>query len=87
MAVNVVGLVAVIVFYILILVVGIIAGRKSKSTESNAESEEVMVAGRNIGLVVGVFTMTGRSLGYAIYSTKWFTASSLKIYLCLCIKL
>jgi len=61
MAVNVVGLVAVIIFYILILVVGIVAGRKSKSTEANADSEEVMVAGRNIGLLVGVFTMTGES--------------------------
>ena len=60
MEVNIIGLVAVIVFYILILAVGIIAGRKSKSTESNADTEEVMVAGRNIGLVVGVFTMTGK---------------------------
>ena len=59
MVVNVVGVVAVIVFYILILVVGIIAGRKTKSTEENADSEEVMVAGRNIGLLVGIFTMTG----------------------------
>lgn len=58
-----VGLVAVIVFYILILAVGIIAGRKSKkSTAGTVESEEVMVAGRNIGLLVGVFTMTGSSL-------------------------
>lgn len=62
MVVNVIGLVAVIVFYILILAVGIIAGRKSKSTEANADSEEVMVAGRNIGLAVGIFTMTGKTL-------------------------
>ena len=62
MAVNVVGLIAVIVFYILILAVGIIAGRKSKKQSGNAESEEVMVAGRNIGLLVGVFTMTGTIL-------------------------
>lgn len=59
MAVNVAGLIAVIVFYILILAVGIIAGRKGKKTEGNAESEDVMVAGRNIGILVGVFTMTG----------------------------
>lgn len=60
MAVNVAGLIAVIVFYILILAVGIIAGRKSKkSADGSTDSEEVMVAGRNIGLFVGVFTMTG----------------------------
>lgn len=60
MVVNIVGLVAVFVFYLLILVVGIIAGRKTKSSEENANSEEVMVAGRNIGLLVGIFTMTGK---------------------------
>ncbi|XP_067934602.1 high-affinity choline transporter 1-like [Watersipora subatra] len=63
MEVNIIGLVAVVVFYILILAVGIVAGRKSKSTESNADTEEVMVAGRNIGLVVGVFTMTATWVG------------------------
>jgi len=60
MVVNIAGLIAVIIFYVLILVVGILAGRKSKSTENNVDSEEVMVAGRNIGLFVGVFTMTGK---------------------------
>lgn len=58
MVVNIIGVVAVIVFYILILAVGIIAGRKSKSKD---DSEDVMVAGRNIGIVVGIFTMTGES--------------------------
>jgi len=60
MVVNIAGLIAVIIFYVLILVVGILAGRKSKSTANNVDSEEVMVAGRNIGLFVGVFTMTGK---------------------------
>ena len=63
MAVNVAGLIAVIVFYILILAVGIIAGRKSKkSSDGNTDTEEVMVAGRNIGLFVGTFTMTGKQV-------------------------
>jgi len=39
--------------------VGIWAGKKQKSTESNPDTEELMLAGRNIGLLVGVFTMTG----------------------------
>ena len=63
MAVNVAGLIAVIVFYILILAVGIIAGRKSKKlSDGNTDTEEVMVAGRNIGLFVGTFTMTGKQV-------------------------
>ncbi|KAF6029067.1 hypothetical protein EB796_012617 [Bugula neritina] len=63
MVVNIAGLIAVIIFYVLILVVGILAGRKSKSTANNVDSEEVMVAGRNIGLFVGVFTMTATWVG------------------------
>lgn len=60
MAINVVGLVGIIVFYTLILVVGIWASRKSRQTGVDADSEDVMLAGRNIGLIVGIFTMTGR---------------------------
>lgn len=51
MALNVWGLVAVVVFYLIILILGIIAGRKSKHSERNANSAEVMLAGRNIGKV------------------------------------
>jgi len=58
MAVHYLGIIAIIVFYLLILLVGLWAARKSKSNGS--DSEEVMLAGRNIGLLVGVFTMTGR---------------------------
>lgn len=43
--------------YLLILGVGIWAGRKKE--EGNDSEEEVMLAGRNIGLFVGIFTMTG----------------------------
>ncbi len=53
------GVVAIVVFYVLILLVGLWAGRKLKS---NADSEEVMLAGRNIGVIVGVFTMTGQCM-------------------------
>lgn len=56
MAFNVVGLIAIIIFYVLILVVGIWAGRKAKKED---DSEDVMLAGRNIGVWVGIFTMTG----------------------------
>uniref|UniRef100_A0A915B5T7 Uncharacterized protein n=1 Tax=Parascaris univalens TaxID=6257 RepID=A0A915B5T7_PARUN len=56
------GVVAIIFFYLLILIVGIWAGRKAKNVNSMIEgeqTEEVMLAGRNIGTIVGIFTMTG----------------------------
>jgi len=59
------GLVAVIVFYVLILLVGIWAGRKQKSSEKSPDTEEIMLAGRNIGLLVGIFTMTATWVGGA----------------------
>ena len=66
MAVNVVGIVGIAIFYLVILVIGLWAGRKrSQSTErpeneDSDESKEVMLAGRNIGMFVGAFTMTGK---------------------------
>lgn len=61
MAVNVAGLIAVLLFYIVIFVAGIVAAKiKSKKNEGNGrEDEEVMLAGRNLGWFVGCFTMTG----------------------------
>jgi high affinity choline transporter 7 len=55
MAVNVPGLIAVIIFYILILAVGLWVARKQKA----ANNEDLMLAGRSIGLGLGIFTMTG----------------------------
>ncbi|KAA0200547.1 High-affinity choline transporter, partial [Fasciolopsis buskii] len=53
------GLVAIIIFYLLILLVGFWAARQSrKHGHSGTETEDVMLAGRNIGLLVGIFTMT-----------------------------
>ncbi len=61
--VNIPGVIGIVVFYLLILGVGIWAARKSrKQTEQNGQmscSEDVMLAGRDIGLFVGIFTMTG----------------------------
>ena len=55
MAVSWGGVVAIIIFYLLILGVGLWAARKSKGSKG----EEIMLASRNIGLFVGIFTMTG----------------------------
>ena len=72
--VNVGGVLGIIVFYLLILGVGIWAAMRRKKRllvdhghenvysdeEPNlTESEDVMLAGRNIGLFVGAMTMTG----------------------------
>ncbi|UJR30115.1 hypothetical protein I4U23_017656 [Adineta vaga] len=65
MVVHIGGLVAVIIFYVLILLVGIWAGRKQKSSEKSPDTEEIMLAGRNIGLLVGIFTMTATWVGGA----------------------
>lgn len=62
MAIHVEGLVAIVIFYVLILFVGIWAAWKNKSSgdnDSTDRSESIMVGGRDIGLFVGVFTMTG----------------------------
>ena len=57
--INIAGVISIIIFYVLILGVGIWAGRKKEA--GNDSEEEVMLAGRNIGLFVGIFTMTGTS--------------------------
>ena len=56
MAINIPGLVAVIIFYVLILVIGIIGGRK---TARSSNAEEIFVANRSIGMWLSYFTLTG----------------------------
>ncbi|XP_045214982.2 high-affinity choline transporter 1-like [Mercenaria mercenaria] len=63
MSVNVPGLIAIIVFYLLILLVGLWAARRSRQTTTNIDSQHVMLAGRDIGAIVGVFTMTATWVG------------------------
>lgn len=60
MAVNIPGLIAVILFYIIIFVIGVVAAKiQSKRNQATRGDEEVMLAGRNLGWFVGCFTMTG----------------------------
>lgn len=66
MTVNILGVASVVFFYIIILAVGIWAGRKKtphEEGEDDLETEEVMLAGRNIGVFVGIFTMTATWVG------------------------
>ncbi|KAM9032321.1 LOW QUALITY PROTEIN: high affinity choline transporter 1-like [Sarcophilus harrisii] len=63
MAFHVEGLIASIVFYLLILIVGIWAAWKTKKSGSSEDSEAIIVGGRDISLLIGVFTMTATWIG------------------------
>ncbi|KAG7277676.1 hypothetical protein CRUP_024496 [Coryphaenoides rupestris] len=66
MAIHAEGLVAIVIFYLLILFVGIWAAWKNKDSgagEGADRSEIIMVGGRDIGLFVGGFTMTATWVG------------------------
>eukprot|EP00088_Acartia_fossae_P042838 TRINITY_DN4508_c0_g1_i1.p1 TRINITY_DN4508_c0_g1~~TRINITY_DN4508_c0_g1_i1.p1 ORF type:complete len:582 (-),score=104.09 TRINITY_DN4508_c0_g1_i1:949-2694(-) len=58
---NVGGLVAIIIFYLVVLLVGLYAGWKRRQVEQN--QEQVMLAGRDIGIFVGVLTMGATWVG------------------------
>ncbi|XP_074839351.1 high affinity choline transporter 1 [Carettochelys insculpta] len=61
---HVEGLVAIIVFYLAILLVGIWAAWKTKHSGSDGDRREaIIVGGRDIGLLVGGFTMTATWVG------------------------
>ncbi|KAL1459943.1 hypothetical protein WDU94_011888 [Cyamophila willieti] len=53
------GLAGIIIFYTFVLAIGVWAGTKQK----NNGEEEVMLAGRNVGLFVGVLTLTATWVG------------------------
>ncbi|PNF35271.1 High-affinity choline transporter 1 [Cryptotermes secundus] len=61
MTVYVWGLAGIVVFYIAMLGIGIWAGTKQK----NQSEEEIMLAGRNIGTIVGVLTLIATWVGGA----------------------
>ncbi|TKS69255.1 High affinity choline transporter 1 Hemicholinium-3-sensitive choline transporter [Collichthys lucidus] len=66
MVLNIPGVVAVVLFYILILGTGVWAARKSRKAErkSHGDRTEVVLLGdRNINLVVGIFTMSATWVG------------------------
>ena len=63
-AINVPGLVSIIVFYLIVLFIGIWAGWKQRKSQVTSDQETVMLAGRNIGLFVGVLTMGGMTTCY-----------------------
>ena len=60
MTINIGGLIAIVIFYVLILMVGIWAAKK-KPEGGEDDADDVMLAGRSIGVFVGIFTMTGKT--------------------------
>ncbi|CAH2225491.1 high affinity choline transporter 1-like [Pelobates cultripes] len=66
MALNVPGLIAVIVFYTLTLATGLWAAWKAKKNEQkNRQTEIAIVGGRNLNVFVGLFTTTATWVGGA----------------------
>ncbi|OCT95236.1 high affinity choline transporter 1 [Xenopus laevis] len=64
MAFHVEGLVAIIIFYLAILFVGIWAAWRTKNLRGDGDPREgIIVGGRDIGLLVGAFTMTATWVG------------------------
>ncbi|XP_041840188.1 high affinity choline transporter 1-like [Melanotaenia boesemani] len=66
MALNVPGLVVMAVFYLLVLGTGIWASMRSKKVEKKCSGdgmEITLLAGRNINLLVGIFTLTATWVG------------------------
>ena len=59
MTLNIPGLISIIVFYIIILVLGVYIGRR-KNKRGN--SEELFLANRNLGLVIASLTTAGEKI-------------------------
>ncbi|XP_049428824.1 high-affinity choline transporter 1-like isoform X1 [Epinephelus fuscoguttatus] len=81
MALNIPGVIAVALFYVLILGTGVWAAQKSKKAERKShggKTEVVLLGDRNINLLVGICTMTATWVGggfilgiaEAVYSPK-----------------
>ncbi|KAH9513187.1 CDP-diacylglycerol-serine O-phosphatidyltransferase [Bulinus truncatus] len=62
MSVNIWGIVSVAIFYVLILILGIVAGKKTSKKNSK---NSLLVADRSLNLFVSVFTVTATMVGGA----------------------
>ena len=60
MGVNIPGVVSIAVFYLIILAIGLWAAWRKR--KSGKDQDKTMVGARDIGLLVGSFTMTGKLL-------------------------
>jgi len=67
-SINIPGIISIVVFYLVVLVIGIWAGWRQRrkvadSGQDQQDQEQVMLAGRNIGLFVGILTMGATWVG------------------------
>ncbi|KAK7490861.1 hypothetical protein BaRGS_00017917 [Batillaria attramentaria] len=60
MSVNIPGLCSVVGFYLIILITGIIAGRK---TAKSGTKEDIILADRSMGVLLSFFTLTATNIG------------------------
>ena len=74
---NVWGLVAVLTFYIVILVIGIVAGRKQLRRNVASNTTETMLAGRDIGMVSSLLWTQGMGLTIRKWSEQFKESSVL----------
>nr|XP_003219370.1 PREDICTED: high affinity choline transporter 1 [Anolis carolinensis] len=65
MALNISGLIALVLFYAMTLAIGIWASQRSKKQNTKKPSEVAMVGGRNMNFWVGLFTATATWVGGA----------------------
>ncbi|XP_067890515.1 high-affinity choline transporter 1-like [Heterodontus francisci] len=68
MGADVGGIIAIILFYLLILIIGIWAAWKNKFKPGHGKilrNEVIMIGRRDIGLILGIFTMTATWVGGA----------------------
>nr|XP_039265400.1 high affinity choline transporter 1-like [Styela clava] len=61
--INITGLISIIIFYLIIVLIGVWAAWRKRKKGAGSQSETIMVAGRDIGLFVGCFTMTATWVG------------------------
>lgn len=73
MALNVPGLVATIIFYLLVLGIGIWASIKAKRDEIRMQAQHAdmaLLGDRKITLLVGIFTTTGEFVSTNMYERE-----------------
>jgi high affinity choline transporter 7 len=83
--INVPGLVSILVFYLAVLGVGVWASwRQRKITKAEgksvADEEDVLLAGRNIGLFVGLLTMGGKEIRHTARPAQSHNAQLIRTF-------
>lgn len=81
MAVNIPGLIVIIIFYLLVLATGIWASFKSKRKQKKCaatELEMALLGNRSINWAVGIFTMTGEQFEFQFNHHCHYTVVNVK---------